>query len=60
MAFGKTMKDPAYLKEFKKLNKALPNIVYGDEGEKFIRDEIKNADPALVDFLVNFVNRARS
>lgn len=60
MAFEKTMKDPAYLKEFKKLNKALPNIVYGEEGEKFIRNEVKNADPALVDFMIKFVNRARS
>lgn len=60
MAFNKTMKDPAYLKEFKKLNKALPNVMPGEEGEKFIQSEIKNADPALVKFMVDFVNRARS
>jgi len=59
MAFAKTMKDPAYLKEFKKLNKTMPNVVYGDDGEKFIRNEVKNADPALVAWLNKFVDRAR-
>ena len=58
-AFEATIKDPAYIEGYKKLNQALPSPISGAEAEDYIEHEIKRVDPEIAKFLTAFVERAR-
>ena len=58
-AYDATMKDPQYLEEYKKLNKGLPSPIKGEAGQKFLLDQVKNADPDLVKFLTAYADKVR-
>ena len=58
-AYNATMKDPQYLEEYKKLNKGKPSPIKGEPGQKFLLDQVKNADKDLVAFLQAFADKVR-
>lgn len=58
-AFEATIKDPAYVEGYKKLNQALPSPMSGAEAEAYIEREIKGVDPEIVKFIKAFADRAR-
>jgi tripartite-type tricarboxylate transporter receptor subunit TctC len=58
MAWNKTMADPAYQKEYQKLNGSKLNAYDGPTAEKMMKDAV-TVRPALQKWLLDFANEAR-